>query len=213
MRILIADDHAVVRRGLRQILADAFPKAVFGEAGNAPEALEQVWKQKWELVMLDVTMPGRSGLEVLKEIKSARPKLPVLILSVQPESQYGVRVLKAGAAGFLNKDSAPETLVFAVKKILEGGRYVSPALAEKLAADVASNGSQLPHESLSDREMEVLCLIASGKTPTEIAEQLSLSVKTVSTYRSRILEKMNMETTAELMHYALANRLVEPSSR
>ena len=209
MRILIADDHAVVRRGLKQILADEFKKADFGEAGNAREALDRIRKENWDTVVLDITMPGRSGLEALKEIKEARPKLPVLVLSMHPEDQFAVRVLKSGASGYMTKESAPEELVGAVKKVLAGGRYVSPALAEKMASYLAIDTPNPPHERLSDREFTVLRMIASGKTVSQIAVELSLSVKTVSTYRTRILEKMGMASNAELTHYAIKNQLVE----
>src|SRR6266851_8022500 len=172
MRILIADDHAVVRRGLRQILADEFKKAVFGEARNAQEALDLVWKDNWDVVVLDITMPGRSGLEVLREIKKSRPKLPVLVLSMHPENQFAVRVLKRGAAGYMTKESAPGELVGAIKKVLEGGRYVSPSLAEKLATYLSSDQQKkAPQETLSDREFQVLRLIASGKMVSEIARE------------------------------------------
>ena len=204
----MADDHAVVRHGLRQILTDAFKRATYGEARNAQEALDLVWKQEWDVVVLDITMPGRSGLEVLREIKQSKPRLPVLVLSMHPENQFAVRVLKCGAAGYMTKESAPEELVGAVKKVLAGGRYVSNALAENLAASLSAN-QKAPQEKLSDREFQVLRLIASGKMVTDIARELSLSVKTISTYRSRILDKMGMKNNAELMHYAIQNRLVE----
>jgi len=209
MRILIADDHAVVRRGLKQILADEFKKAAFGEVGNAREALERVRKENWDAVVLDITMPGRSGLEALKEIKEAKPRLPVLVLSMHPEDQFAVRVLKSGAAGYMTKESAPEELVGAIKKVLTGGRYVSAALAEKMASYLAIDTPNPPHERLSDREFVVLRMIASGKTVSQIARELTLSVKTVSTYRMRILEKMGMASNAELTHYAIKNQLVE----
>ena len=209
MRILIADDHAVVRRGLKQILADEFKKADFCEAGNAREALERIRKEKWDTVVLDITMPGRSGLEALKEIKEARPKLPVLVLSMHPEDQFAVRVLKSGASGYMTKESAPEELVGAVKKVMSGGRYVSSALAEKMASYLAIDTPKPPHERLSDREFVVLRMIASGKTVSRIAEELSLSVKTISTYRTRILQKMGLRNNAELMHYAMQHQLVE----
>jgi two-component system invasion response regulator UvrY len=208
MKILLTDDHAVVRHGLKQILADDFKKATFGEARNAQEALNRVWKEDWDVVVLDITMPGRSGLEVLREIKKSKPKLPVLVLSMHPEGQFAVRVLKRGASGYMTKESAPEELVSAIKKILAGGRYVSPSLAEKLATYL-SNDQKAPQENLSDREFQVLRLIASGKMVSEIARELSLSVKTISTYRSRILEKMGMKNNAELMHYAMQHQLVE----
>jgi len=194
---------------LKQILADEFKKAVFGEAGNAQEALEKVWKEPWDVVVLDVTMPGRSGLEVLREIKKYAPKMPVLVLSMHPENQFAVRVLKRGASGYMTKESAPAELVGAIKKVLAGGRYVSVGLAEKLATLLATDTQKPPQELLSDREFQVLRLIASGKIVSEIARELSLSVKTISTYRTRILEKMNLKNHAELMHYAMQHELVE----
>ena len=212
MRILIADDHAVVRHGMKQILAAAFKRSVFGEAANSQEALERVWKEPWDVVILDLTMPGRSGLEVLKEIKRERPKLPVLILSMHPEDQFAVRLLKAGASGYMTKESAPEELVGAVNKAVAGGRYVSAALAEKLASLIVHDVQAAPHESLSDREFLILRLIASGKPVGAIARELSLSVKTVSTYRARLLEKMHMSNNSELVHYAFQNQLVERRS-
>jgi DNA-binding NarL/FixJ family response regulator len=213
MRILIADDHAVVRRGLKQILAEAFKGSVFGEATNSQEALERVWKEPWDVVILDLTMPGRSGLDVLKEIKRERPKLPVLILSMHPEDQFAVRLLKAGASGYMTKESAPEELVGAVKKAVAGGRYVSVPLAEKLASLIVHDAQAAPHESLSDREFLILRMIASGKPVSAIARDLALSVKTVSTYRARLLEKMSMTNNSELVHYAFQNQLVEHRSR
>jgi two-component system, NarL family, invasion response regulator UvrY len=209
MRILIADDHAVVRRGLKQILAEAFKRAVFGEATNAQEALDKVWSEPWNVVILDLTMPGRSGLDILKEIKRARPKLPVLILSMHPEDQFAVRLLKAGASGYMTKESAPEELVGAVNKVVAGGRYVSAPLAEKLASLIVSDVHEAPHESLSDREFLILRMIASGKPVGAIARELSLSVKTVSTYRARLLEKMRMSNNSELVQYAFQNELIE----
>src|SRR5437016_3060277 len=186
MRILIADDHAVVRRGLKQILADEFKKADFGEASNAREALDRIRKENWDTVVLDITMPGRSGLEALKEMKEARPKLPVLVLSMHPEDQFAVRVLKSGASGYMTKESAPEELVGAVKKVLGGGRYVSAALAEKMASYLAVDTPKPPHERLSDREFVVLRMIASSKTVSQVADGLPLRVNTVSTFRSRV---------------------------
>ena len=208
MRILITDDHAVVRQGLKQILAEEFKRAEFGEAGSAQEAIERVWKENWDVVVLDITMPGRSGLEVLKEIKKTKPKLPVLVLSMHPEDQFAVRLLKIGASGYMTKESAPNELVGAVKKVMAGGRYISGSLAEKMASYLAIDVQTPPHERLSDREFLVLRLIASGKTPTMIAKELGLSVKTISTYRMRILEKMDMANNAELTHYAIQNNLV-----
>lgn len=209
MKILITDDHAVVRQGLKLILADHFKKAVFGEARNATEALALVWKEKWDVVVLDITMPGRSGLEVLKEIKRSRPKLPVLILSMHPEDQFAVRLLKAGAAGYLTKESAGEELVGAIKKVVDGGRFISPSLAERMAAYLTLDVRKAPHERLSDREFLILRMIASGKPVSQIAKELAISVSTVSTYRARILEKMDMKNNAELTHYALQKELVD----
>jgi DNA-binding NarL/FixJ family response regulator len=207
--ILIADDHAILRRGLKEILADELEGAILDEAGNAQEVLTQVQSRAWDLVILDITMPGRSGLDLLRDLQQLRPKLPVLVLSMHPENQYAKRVLRAGAAGYMNKETAPKELVKAVRKVLAGGRYVSAALAEKLAADLSADAARLPHERLSDREFEVLRMIASGKTASQIAEELHLSVTTVSTYRARILEKMSMTNNAELMRYAIDNRLVD----
>ena len=209
MRILIADDHAVVRQGLKQILAAEFKQAVFGEASTGQQTLELVWREPWDVLVLDITMPGQSGLDVLKAVKKSRPRLPVLMLSMHPEDQFAVRMLKSGAAGYMTKESAPAELVGAVQKVVSGGRYVSPALAEKMAAFLALDVQSSPHERLSDREFLVLRLIASGKTVGEIARELSLSVKTVSTYRTRILEKTGLRNSAELTHYAIQNQLVE----
>lgn len=209
IRVLIADDHAILRRGLQEILVREIEGTVCGEARDAQEVLAQVQREDWDLLILDVTMPGRSGLDVLKDVKSLRPKLPVLVLSMHPEDQYGKRVLKAGAAGYMNKESAPEELIKAVRKVLAGGHYVSPELAEKLASDLSRDGGLPIHEILSDREFEVLRMIGDGKTVSQIGEELHLSVTTVSTYRARILEKLGKNTTAELMHYALHNQLVD----
>jgi DNA-binding NarL/FixJ family response regulator len=208
VKILIADDHTVVRMGIKQILADAFKRATFGEAANGQETLETVWREHWDAVVLDVTMPGRSGLEVLKEIKRSHPKLPVLILSMHPEDQFALRLIKAGAAGYMTKESAPAELVGAMKKALAGGRYVSPALAEKMAEMIGTDVQTLPHERLSDREFLILRLIASGKPVGTIARELGLSVKTVSTYRARLLLKMRLWNNAELVHYAFLHKLV-----
>ena len=207
--VLISDDHAIVRRGLKEILLRELPGAVCGEAENAQQVLDEIQKQHWDLVILDVTMPGPSGIDVLRDVKRLHPKLPVLVLSMHPEDQYGKRVLKAGASGYMNKDVAPDELIKAIRKVLAGGRYVSPALAEKLAGELGEDSGRPIHEKLSDREFEVLRMIASGRTVSEIADQLHLSVTTVSTYRARILDKMNLTTTAELMHYGLRNHLVE----
>jgi DNA-binding NarL/FixJ family response regulator len=208
IRVLIVDDHAILRRGLRALLSDAFAKAEFGEASNAEEALEQLGKKAWDVALIDITLPGKGGLDLLKEFKAARTTLPVLVLSVHSEDQFAVRVLKAGAAGYMTKESAPEELVKAVHKILAGGRYISDTLAEKLASRVKQDLTRPPHETLSDREYEVMRRIGSGKTVTEIAVELSLSVKTVSTYRARILEKLGLRNSAEITQYAIRNGLV-----
>ncbi len=208
MRVLIVDDHAVVRRGLRALLSDEFPGAVFGEASDARQALEHLRKKKWDVALLDITLPGKSGLDLLKELKAEWPRLPVLVLSAHPEDQFAVRVLKAGAGGYMTKESAPEELAKAIRKILTGGRYVSPELAEKLALRVKKDSTSAPHETLSDREYEVMSRIAAGKTVTAIAEELSLSAKTISTYRARILEKLAVKNSAEIVHYAIRNGLV-----
>jgi DNA-binding NarL/FixJ family response regulator len=207
--ILIADDHAILRRGLKEILRGEFESATFDEAGTAQQVLAQVQSRVWDLVILDISMPGRSGLDLLRDLQQLRPELPVLVLSMHPEDQYATRVLKAGAAGYMNKETAPTELVKAVRKVLAGGRYVSAGLAEKLAADLSADAARLPHEKLSHREFEVLRMIASGKTVSQIAEELHLSVTTVSTHRARILEKMGMENNADLMRYALHNRLID----
>jgi two-component system, NarL family, invasion response regulator UvrY len=207
IKILVADDHAVVRRGLIQILTEYADLTVVGEAQDAQELFTLVRSQAWDIVILDVSMPGRGGLDVLKELKSDFPERPVLILSGHPEDQYAVRTLKAGAAGYLTKDSAPGELVTAVRKAMQGGKYVSATLAEKLAFNLTPETDRLPHETLSDREYQVMCRIASGKTVSEIAEEFSLSVKTISTYRTRILEKMNLKNNAELTLYAIQHGL------
>jgi DNA-binding NarL/FixJ family response regulator len=209
IRILIADDHPILRRGLKEILAREIRDAVCGEAENAQQVLSEVQRAEWDIVILDMTMPGRSGLEVITDLKGLRPKLPVLVLSMYPEDQLGKRFLQAGASGYINKGSPPRTLVQAIRKVLAGGLYVSPALAERLARELHEEAGRPLHETLSHREFEVLRMIASGKTVTQIANELHLSVPTVSTHRSHILEKMNMTTTTDLIRYALRNHLVE----
>ena len=209
IRALIADDHAVVRQGLKQIIGDLPEMMVAGEATNGQEVLDKVRAETWDVVVLDISMPDRSGLDVLKQLRSERPKLPVLVLSMHSEDQYAVRVLKAGASGYLTKDSAPDELVKAIRKVVSGGTYVSSFLAEKLAFEIGTDSSRLPHETLSDREFQVLRLIAAGESVTEIAAELYLSVKTVSTYRARLLQKMNLTTNAELIHYAMHNHLID----
>jgi len=209
IRVLIADDHAILRRGLREILMRELEGAVCGEAKDATEVMVRIQQSEWDLAILDITMPGRSGLDVLNDLKVARPKMPVLVLSMHAEDQYAKRVLRAGAAGYMNKESAPEELIKAVRKVLAGGRYVSAALAENLVSDLSQESKRPIHESLSNREFEVLRMFASGKTVGQIAEELRLGVTTVSTYRARILEKMHMLTTAELIRYALHNGIVD----
>ena len=208
LRILIADDHTVVRRGLRQILLDEFLAAHIVEVADADELFNQVLKNEWDVVITDISMPGRSGLDVLQQIRQHYPKLPVLILSVHPEDQYAIRVMRAGASGYLNKDSAPEELVKAVHRLLLGKKYITPSLAEKLAESLDQDAGRLPHESLSDREFEVLKLLAAGMAVGNIADKLSLSPTTVSTYRARILQKMNAGSNADLIRYAMENKLI-----
>src|SRR6266853_3905615 len=209
IKTLIADDHAVVRRGLKQILQETPDIIASGEASDSCEVLDLVRKHSWDVLLLDISMPGRSGLDILREIKQISPQLPVLVLSMHSEEQFASRVLKAGASGYLPKESAPEELVTAIRKVCAGGRYVSAAQAERLIYLFQPGGDKMPHESLSNREYEVLRLIASGRTVTQIAEEVKLSVKTISTYRTRLLEKMRMQTSAELTHYAIKNQLVE----
>jgi DNA-binding NarL/FixJ family response regulator len=208
MKVLIVDDHAIVRRGLKAILSDEFHGATFGEASDARQALEQLRKKEWDIALLDIALPGKSGLDLLKELKAEWPRLPVLVLSAHPEDQFAVRALKAGSGGYMTKESAPEELAKAIRKILAGGRYVSPALAEKLAMGVTKDLTRMPHEMLSDREYEVMSRIAWGKTVTEIGEELSLSAKTISTYRARVLEKLGIKNSAEIVQYAVRNGLV-----
>ena len=209
IKVLIADDHAIVRRGLKQILEETPDIVVRGEAANADEVFARLRLGAWDVLVLDINMPGRSGVDVLKEIKRQRAKLPVLILSMHAEEQYAARVLKAGASGYLPKESAPDELVKAIRKVHSGGRYVSLAQAEKLLYLLKQDNGERPHETLSDREYEVLRRIASGRTISQIGVDMKLSVKTVSTYRTRLLEKMRMKTNAELTHYGIKQRLVE----
>jgi two-component system, NarL family, invasion response regulator UvrY len=208
-RIIIADDHEIVRAGLKQIIADDPELKVEEEAGDGQELLEKLRKKKFDVVLLDMKMPGRSGLEILKQLKLEHPALPVLVLSMHSEEQYAVRTIKAGASGYITKETAPDKLIEAIRRVCEGGKYISPSLAEKLADSIADSRSNPPHEYLTDREFQVMCMIASGKTITEIAKELFLSVKTISTYRQRILEKMNLKNNAELTHYVISNNLLE----
>jgi len=207
-RILIADDHTVVRKGLKQIILDAFPSAEIEEVADAEDLLKNVGAKTWDVVITDISMPGRSGLDVLQQIRLDHPKLPVLILSVHPEDQYAIRVLKAGASGYLNKDSAPEDLVKAIDRVMMGKKYITPSIAEKLATTLEQDAEKSPHEYLSDREFEVLKLLAAGKSVSDIGDQISLSASTVSTYRARILTKMNLKTNADLTLYCVEHKLI-----
>jgi DNA-binding NarL/FixJ family response regulator len=209
IHFMIVDDHAIIRQGLKQILADAFKKSVFGEAENGHEALRKISDQPWDVVLLDISMPGGNGLDVLQQLVDARAGMAVLVLSMHPEDQFAVRVLKGGAAGYVTKNTASEEVVGAVKKVLAGGKYISASLAENLATGLTPSSGKSPHETLSQREAQVLRLIAVGKSAKEIAADLALSVKTVSTYRARILEKMKLKTNADIIRYAMHEKLVE----
>lgn len=208
IRILIADDHWMVRRGLKEILLEEFPSALIDEAADGTELLKKVMKKGWDIVLTDLSMPGRSGLDALQQVKQLYPKLPVLVLSIYPEEQYAVRVLKAGASGYLNKDMAPEELINAVHRVLSGKKYITPSIAEKLVSKFNETSYNLSHEHLSDREFEVFKLLAIGKSVSDIAAEFNLSVTTISTYRSRILTKMNMKTNADLTQYAVEQKLI-----
>jgi DNA-binding NarL/FixJ family response regulator len=208
MNILITDDHAIVRKGLILLLREEFPFAEITEASNSTEVLEKVKNKTWDIILLDISMPGRNGVDVLKQLRADSIKTPILMLSMHPEEQFALRVLKAGASGFLNKNSATEELIAAVHKVLSGRKYITPTLAEKLAESTLDANNKPLHESLSDREMQVFQLIASGKAVSEIAEEISLSVNTISTYRTRILEKLNLQNNAEITRYAIDNALV-----
>jgi len=209
IRILIADDHPIVRDGIKSILSEAFDEVVADEVSTSQGVLDRVWSRDYDVVLLDISMPGRSGMEVLKLLNRDKPELPVLVLSMHPEEQYAIRVLKAGAAGYLTKESASDELITAIRKVIQGRKYVNSSLAETLALYIESNIKGYPHETLSDREYEVMCLIASGKSIKEIAGELDLSSKTISTYRGRILEKMKMKTNSEITYYAIQKGLVE----
>ena len=209
IKLLIADDHAIFREGLKHILEDHPDILVADEAGNGQEVLDYIWKNEYDMILLDIGMPGMPALEVLKQVKNEKPRLPVLVLSMYPEDQYAVRFIRAGASGYLTKESAPEELITAIRKITAGRKYITSSVAEKLAAEVEPDAARPAHHTLSDREFEVFRLIASGKTVKQIADDLFLSVKTISTYRSRILEKMKMKTNAELMHYALKQHMLD----
>ncbi|HNZ65153.1 MAG TPA: response regulator transcription factor [Smithella sp.] len=208
IRILVADDHAVVRQGVKQILADVQDMTVKDEAQNGSETLKKVAENEYDVVLLDISMPGRSGLEVLEDIKTQHPKLAVLILSMHPEEQYAVRALRAGASGYLTKASAPQELIGAIRKVAGGGKYVTSSLAEKLADELEIDMEKLPHERLSNREHQVMLMLAEGKSVSDIADELCLSVKTISTYRTRVMSKMGMKKNAELTLYAVHNKLI-----
>lgn len=207
-RVLIADDHAIVRKGLKQLLLEEYPTAVIGEADDTEELVKKIISETWDVVICDLNMPGRSGLDALKQIKQAFPQLPVLIMSMYPAEQYAPRVLKAGASGYLSKDSIHDELIRAVQTVLHGRKFITPSIAEKLVEVFDTDSDRPPHELLSDREFDVLKLLASGKSVSQIADQLALGSTTVSTYRSRILEKLNMKTNAELTRYALEKNLI-----
>jgi DNA-binding NarL/FixJ family response regulator len=209
IHVLIADDHAIVRQGLRQILSETDDLLIAGEAGDGAEALQLARQQSWDVFLLDVSMPNRNGIDTLKQLKKEFPRLPVLILSMHPEEHYAVRALKAGAAGYLTKQSAPEQLVTAIRQVAAGKKYVSPAVALQLAEAIADDVDKPPHERITDREYQVLVLIAAGNTLTQVAEKLNLGVATVSTYRARLLEKMSLKSTAELIRYGIEHGLVE----
>jgi len=211
-KVLIADDHAIVRAGLKQVLNEGLDRVMVGEATDGYEALNKIREQDWDVMLLDITMPGKSGLEVLKQIKRERPKLAVLVLSIYDEDKYALRALKTGAAGYLTKGCIPEQLVAAVRKVADGGKYITPQLAEKLAFALDLNVEGAPHDVLSNRELQIFELLASGKKMSEIARELSLSTKTISAHRANILKKMNMKSNAELMFYALENKLVSKES-
>lgn len=208
LRILIADDHTVVRKGLRQILLDEFPTAEISEVADAEELIKKVMSDKWDVVVSDLSMPGRSGLDALQQIKLSYPDLPVLILSIHPEEQYAIRALKSGASGYLSKDTAPDELVKAVQRVLLGKKYISQAIAEKLANSFSPDIASPAHDALSDREFDVMKLLANGKSVSEIAEMLSLSVTTVSTYRARVMVKMVLKSNSDLTRYAIENKLI-----
>ena len=210
LKVLIADDHPVVRQGVKQILAEELQLKQFGEARNAREVLENVSKKQWDILILDINLPDMNGLEILRQLKKVHPDLPVLVLTVFDEDQIAIRVLKAGAAGFVTKETMPNELISAVKKIHSGGKYVSPSLAEKLVFNIYAEDEKPVHHKLSNREYQVICLIAARKSVKQIAEELYLSIQTIRTYRTRILEKMEMNTDAELIHYAIQHGLIHP---
>jgi DNA-binding NarL/FixJ family response regulator len=208
-KVLIADDHPIFRRGLKDILEAQPDVELVGEAETGHKALEMARKQRWDVLVLDIAMPGIGGIEILGTLQHEQPKLPILILSAHPENQYAVRVLRAGAAGYMTKETAPQELIRGLRKVLQGGKYISETMAEKLAVDLGVKSERKPHDLLSDREYEIMRMIASGKPLGKIASKLALSPRTVSTYRSRVLEKMQMKTNADLIRYALQNKLID----
>lgn len=207
--IIIADDHAIVRQGLKKMLGEESDMKVIGEASSADDTLRLVRAHRCNVLLLDVTMPGKSGLDIIKDLKQTSPKMHILVLSMHPEAQFALRVLRAGGSGYLTKESAPEELVRAIRKVAQGGKYVSSTLAEILATLTEADVEKLPHERLSEREFQILRMIVQGKSVSEIAQQLSLSIKTVSTYRTRVLDKMNVRSNAELARYAVEHRIIE----
>ena len=209
IKILIVDDHPIVRKGLKQILDEAEDIFIAGEAVNGQEALKKVKNNTYDVILLDISLPDMSGLDILKQIKVEKPELNILILSMHSEEQYAVRTLKGGASGYLTKDKMPEELISAIKRVAQGKKYISPSLAELLALSIEDGVKKAPHETLSDREFRVMCMISSGKTLKDIANELNLSIKTISTYRTRILIKLNMKNNAEIIRYAIENKLVE----
>ncbi len=209
IKILVVDDHIIVREGLKKILLDTPDMVVADEASNGQEVTKKIWNNDYDLILLDISLPGRGGLDVLKQLKCTKPEVPILILSVHPEEQYALRSLRAGASGYLTKQSAPDELIGAIRKVAKGRKYITSSIAEKLAFELEVDSRKLPHETLSDREYQVMCMIGSGKAVKEIAETLSLSVKTISTHRTHILNKMQMKNSAQLTHYAIKNALVD----
>lgn len=209
IKIVIADDHDIVRAGLKQIISDSRDMKVTGESGNAEQLIELVKKHDYDVVLLDLKMSGMNGLDAIKHIKLLKPDLPVIVLSMHAEDQYAVRTIRAGASGYITKETASENLIAAIKKAVAGGRYISPALAESLADSIALGGNEVPHDALTDREFQVMCMIASGRSVSDIASELFLSVKTISTYRQRTLSKMNMKNNSELTHYVIKNNLLD----
>lgn len=209
LNILIADDHKILRQGLKKILDESFKETNYGEAANSDDVMRILDEYKWDIAILDLNMPGKSGLEILKDLKALRPEIPVLVLSMYPEEQFALRVIKSGASGYLTKDSAPEELVNAVDKILEGRKFITQSLAELLASEVKKPDVEYPHQLLSDREYEIFLMIASGKTVSQIADELSLSSKTVSTHRAHILQKTKLKNNADISLYAIRHKLVE----